>query len=235
MAATPQDPDLTAGLFRRLLQIGLLFTAQLAVLLLASGKPGWIWAWVYFSIYVVGTTVNALLLLKRSPETIVERGKIAGMAGWDKIVGGLWGVVFLLGLPLTAGLDERLGWTGDQALGIHVTGVLLFVLGYALISWAMIENAFFATVARIQPERGQTVCTSGPYRLVRHPGYIAAIVQGLAAPLMFGSTWAFLPGCLAAALMVLRTVLEDRMLLRDLDGYRAYADCVRYRLLPGLW
>lgn len=235
MAATPQDPDLTAGLVRRLLQIGLLFTAQLAVLLLASGKPGWIWAWVYFGIYVVGTTVNALLLLKRSPETIAERGKITGMAGWDKIVGGLWGVVFLLGLPLTAGLDARFGWTGGQALGTHVTGVLLFVLGYALISWAMLENAFFATVARIQKERGQTVCTTGPYRLVRHPGYIAAILQGLAAPLMFGSLWVFLPGCLAATLMVLRTALEDRMLLRDLDGYRAYADDVRYRLLPGVW
>lgn len=235
MAAARHDPDLTAGLVRRFLQIGLLFTAQLAVLLLASGKPGWIWAWVYFGIYVVGTAVNARLLLKRSPETIVERRKIAGMAGWDKIVGGAWGLVFLLGLPLTAGLDERFGWTGGQPLAAHLTGVLLFVLGYALISWAMIENAFFATVARVQSERGQTVCTTGPYRRVRHPGYIAAIVQGLAAPLLFGSAWAFLPGCLAGALMVLRTALEDRMLLRDLDGYRAYADDVRYRLLPGVW
>ena len=235
MGQARRDPDLTAGLIRRFLQIGVLFAALLALLLLASGRPGWIWAWAYAGIYVVGTTVNALLLLKRSPETIVERGRAAGMAGWDKIVGGLWGVVFLLGLPLTAGLDERFGWTGEVAISLHLAGGLLFVLGFALFSRAMVENAFFVTVARVQKERGQTVCTTGPYRLLRHPGYLAAIVQGLAAPLLFGSVWAFLPGCLAAVLMVLRTALEDRMLLRDLDGYRVYADRVRYRLLPGVW
>ena len=235
MAAARRDPDLTAGLVRRFLQIGVLFAAQLAMLLLASGRPGWLWAWVYVGIYAVGTTVNARLLLKRSPETIVERGRAAGMAGWDKVVGGLWGIVFLLALPLTAGLDERFGWTGEMATALHLAGVLPFVLGFALFSWAMVENAFFVTVARVQKERGQTVCTSGPYRLVRHPGYLAAIIQGLAAPLLFGSAWALLPGCLAAALMALRTALEDRMLLRDLDGYPAYAARVRHRLLPGIW
>jgi len=70
---------------------------------------------------------------------------------------------------------------------------------------------------------------------VRHPGYIGAIIQSLALPLMLGSHWALIPGGLAALLIVARTALEDRTLLDELDGYKQYAEHVRYRLLPGIW
>ncbi|MFQ5875494.1 MAG: methyltransferase family protein, partial [Dehalococcoidia bacterium] len=99
----------------------------------------------------------------------------------------------------------------------------------------MASNAFFSMTVRIQEDRGHTVATGGPYRYVRHPGYVGTILFQIATPLMLGSVWAFIPCGLAALLIVVRTALEDRTLHEELDGYKEYAQRVRYRLLPGLW
>lgn len=227
--------ELRRGIRRRLTQVALLFAAQLAILLAAAGDPAWLWAWVYLALYVAGATLNTAALLRRSPTTLAERGRAAGMQAWEKRIGGAWALAYFLALPTVAGLDARFGWSPPLALSAHLAGALLVVAGGALVSWAMLENAFFATVARLQPERGQTVCSSGPYRRVRHPGYLGAVLQGLAAPLLLGSLWALVPGVAAAALMALRTAFEDRMLQRGLAGYPAYAARVRWRLLPGVW
>ena len=79
------------------------------------------------------------------------------------------------------------------------------------------------------------MCTAGPYRLVRHPGYVGAILQCLGLPLLLGSTWALIPGGLAALLMMVRTGLEDQTLQAELDGNAAYTGQVRFRLVPGIW
>jgi protein-S-isoprenylcysteine O-methyltransferase Ste14 len=96
-------------------------------------------------------------------------------------------------------------------------------------------NAFFSEGVRIQTERGHTVATAGPYRIVRHPGYVGAIVAELGTPCLLGSPWAFIPAVGSAVLYVLRTHLEDRTLLAELPGYDDYAQRTRYRLLPGVW
>ena len=88
---------------------------------------------------------------------------------------------------------------------------------------------------RIQSERGHTVCTTGPYGFVRHPGYVGFIVGSLAAALLLGSLWALVPAAFAGVLIVLRTAVEDRTLRAGLAGYADYARDVRYRLLPGIW
>jgi protein-S-isoprenylcysteine O-methyltransferase Ste14 len=173
-------------------------------------------------------------MLRISPETIARRAEAQGQKGWDRIVGGLWALASLAGL-VVAGLDARFGWTAPFSLSVHVAGGLGYALGFALFSWAMASNAYFSTVVRIQKDRGHTVCTTGPYRFVRHPGYVGAILQSLVAPLLLGSLWSLIPGALAALLMIVRTALEDRTLQGELDGYRDYARRVRYRLLPGVW
>ena len=157
------------------------------------------------------------------------------MRDWDKVVGGLFGVMYFIVLLLVAGLDARYGWTGEVDLRLHIMGAVGSLVGFSLFSWAMISNAYFSTVARIQDDRGHAVCTVGPYQYVRHPGYIGGILQSLSNPLMFGSIWSFIPGVLAVALLVLRTLLEDRMLHEELVGYPEYASQVRFRLLPGIW
>jgi protein-S-isoprenylcysteine O-methyltransferase Ste14 len=99
----------------------------------------------------------------------------------------------------------------------------------------MYSNACFSTAVRIQGERGHAVCSSGPYRYVRHPGYVGYALQYLAMAFLLGSLWALLPWLMAAISMVIRTALEDRMLRAELPGYQEYARKVRYRLAPGIW
>jgi protein-S-isoprenylcysteine O-methyltransferase Ste14 len=100
----------------------------------------------------------------------------------------------------------------------------------------MLANPFFEKTARIQTDRGHKVIDSGPYRYVRHPGYLGTIVGFiLATPLMLGSWWSVVPAVLATLSVAVRTALEDRMLLQELEGYKAYAKRVRYRLIPLFW
>ena len=105
----------------------------------------------------------------------------------------------------------------------------------ALSAAAMAVNPYFEGTARIQGDLGQRVVDAGPYRRVRHPGYAGLALWPLSAPMLLLSRWAFAPGALAAAWVVLRTALEDRMLRRGLTGYADYARRVRWRLLPGVW
>ena len=100
----------------------------------------------------------------------------------------------------------------------------------------MSVNTHFEKTVRIQHDRGHRVVDSGPYRIVRHPGYLGTIIGFvLATPLLLGSWWAFAPAVVAAAFLVVRTALEDRTLNKELDGYQTYTQNVRYHLLPGAW
>jgi len=99
----------------------------------------------------------------------------------------------------------------------------------------MIANAYFSTAVRIQSDRGHTVCRTGPYRFVRHPGYVGFILQSLGTPFLLGSLWTLVPGITATVLMIIRTSLEDRTLQAELPGYRDFVQEVRYRLVPGIW
>jgi protein-S-isoprenylcysteine O-methyltransferase Ste14 len=111
----------------------------------------------------------------------------------------------------------------------------MILTGYALSSYALIENCFFSSTVRIQTERGPCVVSSGPYRWVRHPGYAGGLLAYLATPLLLDSPWVFVPTVIALVLTIVRTAWEDRTLRKELDGYRDYARRVRYRLLSGVW
>lgn len=231
------DKNLRAGVVRRMVQILVSLLIQGLILFGAAGTLRWGAAWVYFGLSLAGIAVNAIFM-RHNPETIAERGRGA-VAGnwkeWDKIVGIAFALFYFFGILLVAGLDERFGWTGSLAASWQVIGFAGFILGYGLFSWAMITNAYFSTAVRIQTDRGHQVCTTGPYRFVRHPGYVGASLQSLAMPLLFGSWWALIAGGTAVLLLILRTALEDKTLHEELNGYAAYARQVRYRLLPGVW
>jgi protein-S-isoprenylcysteine O-methyltransferase Ste14 len=232
---TENRRNLAAGIFARIGTIAIFIVLQAVVLFLAAGRLNWTWAWVYLGICLVSVAINGTFLLRTSPETIAERGRPQETQDWDKVVGGLWALVLYLVLPLVAGLDVRSGWTRELSLAWNLAGAVVLAAGLGLGGWAMIANAYFSTAVRIQSDRGQTVCRSGPYRFVRHPGYVGFILQSLGTPLLLGSLWALIPGIVAAALMVIRTSFEDRMLQAELPGYREYTQQVRHRLLPGVW
>jgi protein-S-isoprenylcysteine O-methyltransferase Ste14 len=143
--------------------------------------------------------------------------------------------VFGLATLMVAGLARRLGWPGALDLPAKIAGIVLYVFGYALFEWAMISNAFFSGMVRIQEDRGHQVATGGPYRIIRHPGYVGLILSGYGTGLMLGSAWTLIPASLLLINMIVRTTLEDRLLKAELPGYQEYAEHTRYRLLPGLW
>jgi protein-S-isoprenylcysteine O-methyltransferase Ste14 len=120
-------------------------------------------------------------------------------------------------------------------LRLQIAAMVIAALGNALMTWALAVNPFFSKVIRIQEDRDQRVVSRGPYRFVRHPGYVGTIVFDLAVPIMLGSLWALIPGALAMLLTVVRTHLEDRTLQEELEGYEEYTRQVPRRLLPGVW
>ncbi len=204
----------------------------------SAGTLGWPMGWAFILTVLVSTVVSRLFLFLRNPGLVSERARFMRAEGakrWDL---ALVPVIVLIG-PLVqwivAGLDYRFGWSPAMAPALQVAGLAVLALGYALSTWAMFSNPFFAAVVRIQKERGHTVVSGGPYRYVRHPGYAGGILGNLATAIALGSLWALVPTAVVALLTILRTALEDRTLRQELEGYEAYAQRVRYRLLPGVW
>jgi protein-S-isoprenylcysteine O-methyltransferase Ste14 len=232
---TETHPNVLVGIFKRIGTVTIFIVMIAAILFLAAGRLNWIWAWVYLGICLVSVLVNGAVMLRTSPETIAERSRSQETKDWDKLVGGLWAVAIYFALPLVPGLDLRFGWTQDLSVNWHVTGGVVLAIGLGLSAWAMIANAYFSTAVRIQSDRGHTVCQTGPYRFVRHPGYDGFILQSVSVPFLLGSLWALIPGITAAVIMIVRTSLEDRTLQAELPGYQDYVQIVHYRLVPGIW
>jgi protein-S-isoprenylcysteine O-methyltransferase Ste14 len=228
--------DVTGEILQRLIQLGIQALLLASILFLSSGRLDWVWAWVYVATFVAGVGINGIVLCRKNPELIAERAEVGeGTQDWDRVLTLVYGLLASVILQLVAGLDKRFGWSPSLPVGANLAGLVLSLLGYALASWAMIENAHFAGTVRIQAEQGHTVCTSGPYQVMRHPGYTGWAVGLLTVPLLLGSLWSLIPGGLAVLLLVVRTMLEDRLLREELDGYQEYAMQVRHRLVPGIW
>jgi len=208
------------------------------VLFIAAGRLDWTMAWIYIGIHIAFTLISRLIVLRTSPETLVERGRAMQADDVDAGVRFMVVIVGLLG-PLAiwtiAGLDDRFGWSPDLSILTQGIALLGVVLGYGLGTWAMVTNAYFSSVARIQDDRDQAVITGGPYRIVRHPAYAGGVVSSIAMPLMLGSLWALIPAVTALIFLIVRTKNEDKMLMAELPGYSDFAQQTRYRLVPGIW
>jgi protein-S-isoprenylcysteine O-methyltransferase Ste14 len=136
---------------------------------------------------------------------------------------------------ILAGLDQRFGWTGHFPLAVQIGALGTCLLSSALFFWAMVSNAYFSQVARIQTERGHVVVNQGPYQHLRHPAYLAMILYEVALSALLGSVPALIVSGICVLLFILRTHFEDKFLLKELEGYKQYAKKVRFRLLPGVW
>lgn len=195
------------------------------------GPRGALWFVVYF------VTIGSVAWLYRTaPETMAARLAIAESKDttpvWDKL---LLAVFWLLGYFVVYGVA---GKTCDLSLPIDalaVIGALIYLLSAALTAWALSENRYAEAVSRVQSERGQRVCSTGPYAFVRHPMYSAIIMWCIAVVMVLPSVWVALVAAAVAAVIVVRTALEDKMLARGLAGYSQYQRRVRWRLIPFVW
>lgn len=205
-----------------------------SLLFLAAGTLDWWQAWAYLCLQLGILTAMLILMVTKNPELIPARSKRhADTKKFDRIL-----LSFYLPLPVVmlvvAGLDKRFEW-GTLPQVWSPVGLILLVLGTIPSAWAISLNPHFEATVRIQDDRGHRVISTGPYRYVRHPGYLSVILTSLATPLLLGTPWAFLPVGAIVVVIVIRTALEDRVLRRELPGYQEYARRVRRRLFPGIW
>lgn len=232
---TNAQPTFTARQWSRLISTYLLIPLML---LLWGGDWGWWQAWVY-TLLILATGIGGRLWAeRRHPGLLAERANFdaaADVKPWDKVLAPLMALSTSFPLVIVAGLDHHFGWSPEFPLWLTLCGLLLIAVGYAFGTWALVENRFFSGIVRIQTDRGHSVCDSGPYRIVRHPGYAGNILPLPGMVLAFSSLWTIIPAIVALIVIVLRTTLEDRTLQAELPGYRDYAQRVRYRLIPGIY
>jgi protein-S-isoprenylcysteine O-methyltransferase Ste14 len=207
-------------------------------LLVCGGDFGWWQAWIYSLLLVAAGIGGHIWAEQRHPGLMAERqntDNIQSAKAWDKVLAPLMALSIGFPLVIVAGLDHRYGWSPEFPLWLIVLGFILISLGYALATWALAENRFFSSVVRIQTDRGHVVCDSGPYRIMRHPGYAGSILSLPGIVLALCSVWTLIPAAVALIIAVIRTSLEDQTLKEELPGYRDYAQRVRYRLIPGMY
>jgi protein-S-isoprenylcysteine O-methyltransferase Ste14 len=223
---------------REWLRLTLVYCCIPLILLACGGDARWWQAWVYsFLIFTAGMG-GRIWAERRHPGLMAERThplKSSDVKAWDKVLAPLMALSISFPLVIVAGLDHRLGWSPAFPIWFNITGIVLIALGYTFAGWAMVENRYFSSMVRIQTDRGHVVCDSGPYRIVRHPGYAGNLVAMPGIVLALDSAWTLIPVAVALIVTVIRTVLEDRTLQKELPGYREYADRVRYRLVPGVY
>ncbi len=201
----------------------------------SAGRIDWWPAWAAIAVWLAWYAAMDIIVIRFNPELMVERlSPPKGAKTWDKTILSILRLMQLVRYIL-AGLDQRYGWTDGFPLAAQIAALTVCVLSNALFFWALASNAFFSQVVRIQSDHNHVVATGGPYRYVRHPGYVGTILFELALSTLFASWWAIITGGLCAILLILRTALEDRTLQAELPGYVDYAHQVRYRLLPGIW
>jgi protein-S-isoprenylcysteine O-methyltransferase Ste14 len=218
-----------------IIKSSLYFLAMIPAIFFCAGRLDYWQGWAFLGInglYVV----YSFVALSAMPGLVRERMKPGpGVKRWDVVFMSLYGPLSL-GLVLFAAADAgRFGWTPRLPTWAYAVGWVTFVASYGLVTRAMLVNRWFSSVVRIQTDRGHEVVSSGPYRVVRHPGYVGGIGGALATPVMLGSLWGVALAGLIAVLLVVRTSLEDRTLTRELPGYADYAQRVRWRLVPGVW
>ncbi len=204
------------------------------ILFVPAGRVDWPLAWIYIAIVVSYIGALWLLLERHNPDLIDRRRRIGkGTKTWDKVWLSIFAPV-MYGLYIVAGLEARSGVPGLPVL-LWPLGFGLFAAGCAMLTWSMLVNPFFEKTVRIQTEHGHEVITTGPYAIVRHPGYLGLVGWMLGTPMMLASAWSLVPALVAIVGIVIRTALEDRTLRRELEGYATYAATVRCRLIPYIW
>jgi protein-S-isoprenylcysteine O-methyltransferase Ste14 len=207
----------------------------LMILFVPAGTLAWPEAWI-FLIGLTGFSFGVYFWLKKRNPGLLKERTSREKAGkpWDRALLFVY-YILLIALLVIPGLDAvRFGWSRVPVL-LRILGFLGLIPPALLCFSTVKHNAFLSDVVRIQEDRGHRVCSTGPYRFVRHPMYDGVILAVLMTPMALGSFFAMIPAVLIGVLFILRTALEDKTLRAELPGYLEYSCRVRYRLVPGIW
>jgi protein-S-isoprenylcysteine O-methyltransferase Ste14 len=228
----------TSALARGILSVVFNVVFYGALLFGPAGTFDWPRAWFLLGVLFVATVATVIALFPGRRALIDERFKPPiqkGQPFQDKVLT----VVLLssyVGDVLLVGLDRfRLRLLPPPGAVVSWFGLVFFVAGWTLLVLAMRENTFAAPVVKHQKERGQRVIDTGVYGIVRHPMYAGGALFILGLPLFLESYAATAAAAIPIGAMIARIFVEERLLARELDGYRDYAARVRARLVPGVW
>lgn len=202
------------------------------MLLASAGTLYWINRWVHFGIIFSYLVVYTLLLVRTNPRLLNKRGRFLkeGTKPFDKVYAVFYVPLTYLILTISELDAVRYEWS-SMPLWITLLGAAVTIPDY----YVSLDGSKFMLRMHSMRAKDQQVYKSGPYRILRHPGYAAGIVSVLTAPLILGSWWGLVPGAIVAAMLVIHTELEDRTLQRELSGYKEYTKSTHHRLLPLIW
>jgi protein-S-isoprenylcysteine O-methyltransferase Ste14 len=228
------DPRARIGAVQ-LLELVAFFVFFIALTFLLAGRLDYWPGWAFNGANILVLSLTAFVLRDRK-DLMRERLKPGrGMKTWDKVYFVVSTPLFFAMFILSVLDGGRFSWSPRVPPAAMVLAAAAYGLGQYVLLRAKAANRFFSSVVRIQEDRGQTVCAGGPYRFVRHPGYLGGLIYALATPLLLGSLWGLVPAVLAMAPLVWRTAMEDRTLRAELTGYEDYARRVRFKLVPHVW
>lgn len=188
-------------------------------------------AWVYLGVLLIPMFATSTYLLRRDPELLERRMRDREPQAAQQLIVTV-SAVMLTAILLVPGLDHRFGWSSVPA-PLVIAGDALVLLGYVLFVLVMRENRYASRTVEV--EKNQKVITTGPYALIRHPMYLAATLIYVASPLALGSYWGLIPAAVLPVLLGARILSEERLLHEHLEGYTAYTQKTRSRLIPGIW
>ncbi len=209
----------------------LTFIILAVMFFLPAGSLNFWQAWVVIFILLVPALFVMIYFLKKSPEFLVRRMKYKEKELEQKMIIKIGNIFFAIGF-LLPGLDFRYGWSAVPVSLVIISDAMILA-SYYIIFLAFKENTFAARTVEVFKE--QKVIDTGPYSVVRHPMYAGIIPLFLFLPLALSSFWAVIPFLPVILVVILRILNEEKVLARDLPGYMAYCEKVRYRLVPFIW
>ena len=212
----------------------ILFLVMASLLFAAAGTIHYWQGWTFLAVYFAASIAITLYLIERDPALLERRmrgGPFAEKEPAQKVIMSITSLGFIA-LIVLPGIDHRLGWS-DPPPAAAVAGNVLVLFGWTGIFLVFSENSFTSSTIELAPD--QRVISTGPYALVRHPMYAAALMMLLGIPIALGSWWSVLLVIAMMPAFIWRMLDEERFLARNLPGYTEYLGSVRYRLLPRVW
>jgi protein-S-isoprenylcysteine O-methyltransferase Ste14 len=203
----------------------------LALLFIPAGTFHYWQGWAYVAVAIIASGAYTVYLARHDP-ALLKRRTEAGISYEKEPAQKI--IVFFLFVVCTAlvvlpPLDFRFSWSSVPWY-VSVIGDAFVAFSFYIFYLVSKVNTYAA--ANVRVEEGQQVISTGVYALVRHPMYFGALFLLIGTPLALGSWWALLPVPLSLPVLYLRLANEEKVLIRDLPGYREYTQKVQYRLIP---
>ena len=220
--------------FRAWFALVALAAAMGLLLFWPAGTTSYWQAWVYLGIFSAASALTTAFLIRRDPALLERRmrgGPTAEKRPVERLIMGFTSIGFVA-LLIVPALDYRFGWSSVPT-GVVIAGDLLVVVGFYFIFLVYRENTYTSATIELAP--GQTVISTGPYAIVRHPMYASALLYLAGTPLALASYWGLIPLAALLPFLMWRLFDEERFLAESLPGYVEYQRKVRHRLIPGIW